>query len=702
MHIHFSCVIDDKPLLRLQALTLFATIKAFIHQPYSIIAHCIGEHPSTYLDQISALGAAVQRIDPFSNDYSSRFCNKLQQLDTSILHEAEMVALCDLDIAFANDISPVLNSECIQAKYVDTSTPPLPIMLSLLQEAGFCAPKSFVQSAFTKEPIIPYHCDGGLYLLPGKMLKDIAPIWRKWAGFSLRTLPQEFTHYSDQTGFMLAMMELQLDFNPLPEEYNYHLHHQRERYVSPSKPCVALHYHDRLTPTGHLLLLGLPTVDRTIEKVNGAIDSMRRIAFNNATYWDFRYLRHQDIGSGPGSRGEHLAFKRRVLYPLVSWFREKSIVDVGCGDLEVMREADALYYTGVDVSTEAIKLCHGKRPDWNFQIADINSLEQRFDLVICMDVLIHMHTSEQYNTLVSALIDHTTDCLIIGAYNTPPQYTSDATFYYEPISATLKKDPRIGTITSLGTYWDCELILAQCRTKKATHPTDIHLWSLADALVRSPYPALAREIVAFSRESLGFFTRTASRVLEYPWIIRQIEAPEDKTLLDFGAGVNPLPLWFARYGANVITVDTSAMHIKDLAYCNEWGFFDYSLKNKRIISHNTDIIGLPLDNIDCIYSCSVIEHMPKSLRAAVLRHFSNIIARDGLLLLTVDITPNTRRLWNYSQEILVDPPGNHGTLEELLGELEDIGFIHKDVSLITSLSGSRTDIAFIKSSPAIR
>jgi 2-polyprenyl-3-methyl-5-hydroxy-6-metoxy-1,4-benzoquinol methylase len=699
MHIHFSCVIDDNSLLRLQSLTLFATIKKFIRQPYSLMVHCVGEHPTAYLEQISKLGATLQSTEPFHSDYTARFCNKLQQLNTACLHEAEMVALCDLDIAFTDDIRQALNAKCIQAKYADTSTPPLPIMASLLREAGLGLPESYEQSTFTREPIPPYYCNGGLYLLPGHLLKAIAPAWKKWAGFSLQALPQECKHYSDQTGFMLAMMELQLDFAPLPEEYNYPLHFPRERYASPSKPPHVLHYHDRLDHTGLLLPLGIPTVDVAIKKVNDAVTSMRRDSFSNVTYWDFRYSKHPDIGSGVGSRDEHLTFKRRALYPLVSWFREGSIVDVGCGDLEVMREADALHYTGVDVSAEAIKLCRKKRPDWNFHVGSITHLEKRFELGICLDVLIHMPTSEQYHELVRSLIDYTTNSLVFGAYDEPPRYTSAATFYYEPISETLRKDPRIGTITSLGTYRDVNLILAQRKTRKGSHPTDISLQSLADTLVRSPYPALGREIVDFSRESLGFFTRTASRVLEYPWIIRQIETPEGKNILDFGAGVNPLPLWLARSGANVITIDTHTKRItvNDLPQCDEWGFFDYSQKDKRIQSHNKDIKSLSLTDIDCIYSCSVIEHMRKFSRIAVLRHFSKIMSRNGLLLLTVDITPHTRRLWNYSQGKLVDAPGKHGTLEDLLGELEEVGFVHEDVSLVTSLFGSRTDIAFIRS-----
>jgi len=83
MHIHFSCVIDDNSLLRLQSLTLFATIKKFIRQPYSLMVHCVGEHPTAYLEQISKLGATLQSTEPFHSDYTARFCNKLQQLNTA-------------------------------------------------------------------------------------------------------------------------------------------------------------------------------------------------------------------------------------------------------------------------------------------------------------------------------------------------------------------------------------------------------------------------------------------------------------------------------------------------------------------------------------------------------------------------------------------------------------------------------------------
>jgi hypothetical protein len=58
---------------------------------------------------------------------------------------------------------------------------------------------------------------------------------------------------------------------------------------------------------------------------------------------------------------------------------------------------------------------------------------------------------------------------------------------------------------------------------------------------------------------------------------------------------------------------------------------------------------------DCIYSVSVIEHVPCVVRKAWVRKFAAQLATGGMLLLTVDLSPGTDFLWNLSEGRVVEP-----------------------------------------------
>src|SRR2546428_7728809 len=48
---------------------------------------------------------------------------------------------------------------------------------------------------------------------------------------------------------------------------------------------------------------------------------------------------------------------------------------------------------------------------------------------------------------------------------------------------------------------------------------------------------------------------TWSRRLELPWVLEQIGAPSNLTVLDIGSGISALPIYLSRHGAKVVSVD---------------------------------------------------------------------------------------------------------------------------------------------------
>ncbi|MGH2354193.1 MAG: class I SAM-dependent methyltransferase [Chloroflexota bacterium] len=94
---------------------------------------------------------------------------------------------------------------------------------------------------------------------------------------------------------------------------------------------------------------------------------------------------------GPMSR-----HTRRLIWGMVSDLPFNSVLDVGCGQgsplEEIARHRPEVELAGVDLSSHAIALARRRLPVATFHTLDLTktSLDRRFDLVICSDVLEHI------------------------------------------------------------------------------------------------------------------------------------------------------------------------------------------------------------------------------------------------------------------------------------------------------------------------
>lgn len=229
-------------------------------------------------------------------------------------------------------------------------------------------------------------------------------------------------------------------------------------------------------------------------------------------------------------------------------------------------------------------------------------------------------------------------------------------------------------------------------------PQQIPIETLATGLKRSRDPELLRNLVRFSFEKLGFFPKTATRMYEYPWAIVQAGDVKNLRVLDVGAGVNALPLWFAEQRADVVTVDNHPV-VRDTATrdrWNEWGYLDYSILDTRVFSVRSDVVDAPIEGpFDVIYSISVIEHVPAATRRKMIHRMAELSGPNCRLLLTLDLIPGTTRLWTFSEGQLVEDPAQHGSLDDFLSEVVNEGFVIDDCTVASVIPDSRTDVAYI-------
>jgi len=118
-------------------------------------------------------------------------------------------------------------------------------------------------------------------------------------------------------------------------------------------------------------------------------------------YWSDRYGAGRT--SGCGSEGVEAEWKREVVRFLIETHSAKSILDIGCGDGQLMfpilSERDDLDYLGIDIAEPIIQSHLNNPPSTGSKIrfscmdaCDGLGLNQSFDLVIMMDVLFHVRS----------------------------------------------------------------------------------------------------------------------------------------------------------------------------------------------------------------------------------------------------------------------------------------------------------------------
>lgn len=694
----YSFVVDNHPKFHLQAYYLLTTLTKLGNiNPEQITVHYAGEIPDRFQKIISErFNLEIRQVDKLNHPY----CNKIQQLKTFEAVDQDVVLL-DCDTVVTRPVCwPQIGS--VAAKRVDTATPPPSVMIPLYQAASL--PLNWTQSDCLngnegRETTL-HNYNGGVYYFKADVIAPVYQSWKKWADFCLDRIDLfgKYAIHIDQVAFALSMTELNLDVLPLKREFNFptHLNLPLEFDCSPN----ILHYHWMLDDQQLLKYTGLPMVDSTIMQVNNCIIDDRKCSFNNQIFWDFRYATDSQRGSGVGSRGIVLEVKYDILQRLIDAGNYRSVLDIGCGDLETTRRLKGNFkYLGLDTSVEALKLAANKRSDWQFQ--EISAFEsadipKSFNLVLCLDVLIHQSSRADYDRLIQFISMLTNDTLVVAGYDDSPVFTSSLTYYYEAISKSVIKTEAFSEVFTVGRYRDVSVIVAKKKPARS-HLRDMSPEHVNDVVGWTRSPMVFRELLDFSRNYIGFFPDHTPRAIEYTWIVNELNAMnKQQVVLDVGAGVSCLPLFLALRGNEVITVDQSPYirTIEQRQQWNEWGFLDYSQFHSHIQSINAPFEEAEINrSIDVIYSVSVIEHLLTVNRKIWLKRMHSLLKPGGRILLTVDLMAPGDELWVFAEGKIVEQ--NHGTFRTLFKEIEDEGFCVDNAQILQAIPGTRVNIAMI-------
>ena len=462
----FSFIIDSGPLYTYQGYHLAHSLMTHAAaQPADIHVHFTPRADANAQNVFRDLGCSTHSLQPFGD---SRFCNKIAQLDNLLETQSDRIVLLDTDMIAVGDFTPFLAAETLLAKTVDLGNPAIDTLRRIASAAAMAALPAMLLTDAGESPTYLGNCNGGFYSFPRTLLKRIRDQWRRWATWLLEN-PAHLhdsgkSDHTDQVAMWLAIHMDSIPYQPCPSNLNYFVHMPAHHLYQVDRfPICILHYHKCLEVHG-LISPGFPLPRTAADAVNRANHQIAR-NFNNRIFWDWRYNQHPQRGSGVGSMGKSLELKRRLLSE-EQIESAQSVLDVGCGNLEVMKCFNLRNYLGLDQSEQALLAARSARPDWQFRAFDAvrdvvheaDSIDPA-DMVICFEVLIHQETPENYHRLIEFLAAKTKKKLIVSGYDSldPAAARNHMIFFHEPLHKSLERTNRFRTIEPIGDHGDVKI-----------------------------------------------------------------------------------------------------------------------------------------------------------------------------------------------------------------------------------------------------
>ncbi len=282
--IRFSCVMDRQPRFAQQALGWAATLLTFGGQrPESLVVHAInGCHPSVRRI-FDSWGVATRAVAPFAA--WSRNSNKLTQLESDALADADYVVVCDCDLVFCEKISRWVSGDSIRARTPSYGGLTPKQWSRLFQTAELDMPPPTITAVLDGQATLPTYCNTALCIIPQSIFQRLRPVWPKWTRWLSERphLTRPFAAHVqkvafDQVALALSCAELGLPIDRLPVEVNFPVRRAPVGRLYSANPDreyhpLVMHHHGR-TRRGLLRLTQMFSLNRQIVRVNRLLASV--------------------------------------------------------------------------------------------------------------------------------------------------------------------------------------------------------------------------------------------------------------------------------------------------------------------------------------------------------------------------------------------------------------------------------------------
>lgn len=164
-----------------------------------------------------------------------------------------------------------------------------------------------------------------------------------------------------------------------------------------------------------------PSLQKIAKKVYFYIFTSRSRFESSENYWKERYQKGGN--SGEGSYNKFAIFKSDTINEFISKNSISSAIEHGCGDGNQLGLLRIPFYTGIDISHEAIELCKEKYKNdssKSFFTLDENP-NRNAEMGISLDVIYHLVEEGTYHNYLNSLFDSSSRYVVIYSSNTDIQ-----------------------------------------------------------------------------------------------------------------------------------------------------------------------------------------------------------------------------------------------------------------------------------------
>jgi hypothetical protein len=263
-----ACVIESVPRFHRELLRWYTVLtKVARVAPTDLSVGVIGDATAPIIEYLRSRGVAVASIPRF--DERSPHSNKISGA-IALGKRNGTVVLSDSDVAIVEDPRALrLPPRGVALKTVDAPYPPLDVLRTIFDAAGVRHPEAVPLYHVPTEASFVTNGNGGLYVIDGSVLPELAQSWAAWAQWLLerRELLGDWKVHVDQVSMALALASISVRPVPLDPRWNFPIHVPTWIGPVPSPPAV-IHYHDHVDRSGFLRYVGVPLVDDVIGRVN--------------------------------------------------------------------------------------------------------------------------------------------------------------------------------------------------------------------------------------------------------------------------------------------------------------------------------------------------------------------------------------------------------------------------------------------------
>lgn len=127
--VRFSCVVDNEPIFLAQAMRWARSLIEIAKvPPEDLVVHYILGLGQDCVASFSPLGVRTTEVQAVSR--RRPHLNKLAQLRSALLRDADLAVLCDCDTLFVADPRPYFAKNLVAAAVVDRPNPPIELWTS--------------------------------------------------------------------------------------------------------------------------------------------------------------------------------------------------------------------------------------------------------------------------------------------------------------------------------------------------------------------------------------------------------------------------------------------------------------------------------------------------------------------------------------------------------------------------------------------